>query len=234
MTQMNPLSKATQSGSIKAQRIQDLQSGLDALPNLQFPKIRGRNGEELSTDEAAVWKRVLNFRIATYLKPTGILETHAGPGISTFLYRHAAPDALLMDHVSCPPPGTTTADLIDIDPFGQPWDTVAAYYVAIRSSRVVMVSNGEALAVARNLLRGQRYHTTNCGRRMPIWVVSEYIPRMEALLAMPCRFYYAFPTTVRTIHSRKPFSGNVFRGCPQWMWWLLRYSPGNQQGGDHE
>ena len=37
------------------QRLEDLLIGLANLPNLDFPEVNGRNGEELATDEAAVY-----------------------------------------------------------------------------------------------------------------------------------------------------------------------------------
>ena len=80
-------------------RLKDLRIGLVNLPNLDFPQVDGRNGEELATDEAAVWKRVLNYRIVKFLRPRTILETHKGLGISTCIYSSICPEAILLDDI---------------------------------------------------------------------------------------------------------------------------------------
>src|SRR2546423_6745167 len=66
------------------------------MPRVSAPFTRGRNGEELGTDEAALWKRTLNYRIAAYLRPARILETHPGLRVSSAFYRAATPEAVLM------------------------------------------------------------------------------------------------------------------------------------------
>jgi len=158
------------------ERQQHFDAGIAALPKITLPEASGRNGEELATDEAAVWKRVLNFRLASFLSPTSVLETHPGLGISTAIYRHSCPKAVILDHNTYPHRGLSP-QLIDIDPFGQPWDTIASYSDAIACSSTVMISNGEAQAVVRNWKRAQRYPSENYGKRMTSWVVHEYIPR---------------------------------------------------------
>lgn len=196
--------------------------GLAALPKIDLPIVHGRNGEELATDEAAVWKRVINYRVSQHLQPNIILETHKGPGISTSLYRHACPNTLLVDHY-VPPNQLHHVELIDIDPFGQPWDTIAKYQHLLATCQALFVSNGEAYLVVRNLRKAQRYPTNNFGRRMPKWILEEYLPQLEKVLGVPCQFFYAFPTTVRSIHSKYELPSELFTGCPRWMWWLPKY-----------
>jgi hypothetical protein len=193
------------------------------MPKVRAPAVRGRNGEELATDEAAVWKRTLNYRIAAYLQPAGILETHPGLAISTAFYGEAAPGAALLRFGS--DRNLAGVDLIDIDPFGQPWDTIATCTRQIRHARAVLVSNGEAYAVVRRWSRAQRFPSKYYGREMPRWVVSEYLPRLEKALGIPCQFFYVFPTTVRSIHSRVRLPRALFTGCPQWMRWLKSCAP---------
>lgn len=204
------------------QRLEDWRIGLDNLPNLVFPDVGGRNGEELATDEAAVWKRVLNYRIVKFLQPRTILETHKGLGISTYIYRKTCPQALIFDDtpslVDLP-----TIDYLDIDPFGQPWDTISKYSALLEYSKLVAVSNGEAYAVTRNWTRAQKYPTQFYGKMLPKWVTSEYIPRLEIITGLKCQFYYAFPTTVRAIFSITRLPNDIFADCPQWMWWLKKY-----------
>jgi hypothetical protein len=209
---------------VNTSRRKVLDAGLSALPKVEFPSFQGRNGEELATDEAAVWKRVINYRVASYIQPRIVLETHRGYGISSVLYLHASPLATLLDH-NVPLSEIPYADIADIDPFGQPWDTISKYRRLLTTCQAVFVSNGEALLVIRNLRKAQRYPTDNFGTRIPHWVVNEYIPRLEATLNMPCRFFYVFPSTVRSIHSQTELPCQLFTDCPQWMWWLSKYVP---------
>lgn len=207
-------------------RMKFLYAGLAQLPDIDLSEA-GRNGEELATDEAAVWKRVLNYRVCSWLKPDRILETHPGLGISTRLYRHAHPAAeiVALDHWQNSSTLGRTFTLIDIDPFGQPWDVLDACVPWLCHPRqaVVMVSNGEALAVWRNLRRSQRYPTANYGKRLPRWVLDEYLPRLEQVTRMTVSFFYAFPTSIRSILSYKPLPSSLWDGCRQWQWWLKNY-----------
>jgi len=208
---------------LSLERARERDAALKLLSRIRLPSLSGKNGEELATDEAAVWKRVLNFRIARYLKPHSIFESHPGLGISTCLYRFVNRDVVLLsakDIVKL-----QMADLVDIDPFGQPWDIVGQYVNALRRSKVIMITNGEAYAVTRRWTNAQRHPSRYYGRKMPRWVVEEYLPRLESILRKPCRFFYVFPSTVRSIHSKLPLPKSLFAGCPQWMWWLKRYPP---------
>jgi hypothetical protein len=206
------------------QRLIDL--GLQELPALHYPGD-GRNGEALDTDEAAVWKRVLDYRIASYLKPRRLLETHPGLGISTALYRCAAPRTEVVQVELPLVYNSGPFDLVDVDPFGAPWDTLEQVKPIISQTTIIQVSNGEAHAVRRNLKRGQKFPTKNTGRKMPIWVVDEYLPRLERLLGLRTQFFYAFPTTVRVILAQRKLPKFIWRGCPHWMWWLAKYAPGD-------
>lgn len=205
-------------------RREELKHALSLLPAVALPHISGRNGEELATDEAAVWKRVLNYRVAQHIELHNVLETHPGFGISTRLYKHANPDARVYGPEKRPN-SKARMDLTDIDPFGQPWDALSEYAEIVRRSKVVMISNGEAYAVTRNWSRAQRFPSRYHGKEMPRWVVKEYIPRLEKVLGLPCRFFYVFPTTIRSIHSRRLLPRSIFSDCPRWMWWVARYAP---------
>jgi len=213
--------ESSTSSSEKREKL--LASGLSELPKLRFPKRVARNGEELATDEAAVWKRVLNYRIARLLKPDRILETHPGLGISSALYKHACPHAEFLQY-ELNGQLVKTADLIDIDPFGQPWDDLHNCIAFLSKRSVLLISNGEAHAVRRNLKRGQRFPTEYWGRKMPLWVVREYIPRLEEMTGFTARFFYAFPTSVRVVLSRITMPATLWSGCPHWMWWLAKYA----------
>lgn len=185
----------------------------------------GRSGEAIGVDEASVWKRVLNLRLARFLQPSRILETHGGLGVSTFFYRRAAPNAeivSLSDFKMC---RTLSGffDLIDIDPFGFPYDALDAALPLLAVQGVLLVSNGEAFAVGRNWQNVLYAPTTNVGRRLNRWVKDEYLPRLEALTGLTVRFFYAFPTTVRAVLSRRELPDELWRGCKQWKWYLERY-----------
>lgn len=201
-----------------------LDDGLRQLPAIEFP-LGGRNGETFATDEAAVWKRVLNYRLAQQVKPRLILETHPGLGISTVLYRQAYPKAQFIDLSQVQSDFHRPIELIDIDPFGSPWDMIDRVLPFLNARTVVQISNGEAHAVRRNLRRGQKYPTRYVGRQLPQWVIKEYLPRIERIVGLQVRFFYAFPTTVRVIMSRRTLPTHLWNGCPQWMWWLAKYAP---------
>jgi len=203
-----------------------LRRGLAELPDLPELHQRGRNGEELATDEAAVWKRVLDYRLAVWLKPARILETHGGMGIGTALYRHAAPQASIvaLTDYRLAVDLTGQFDLIDVDPFGLPYAALAYALPLLAPDGVLLVSNGEALAVWRNLRRQQYAPTENFGRRLPRWVVAEYLPRLAALTHLPVRFFYAFPSNVRAVLCAHELPAHLWHGCQQWMWWLQRYA----------
>jgi len=208
---------------MNAKRTTLLEMGLRELPALTFPSS-SRNGESLDTDEAAVWKRVLNYRLASYLRPNRLLETHPGVGISTILYRHASPKTRLVtldDALRC---RKCLIDFIDIDPFGAPWQSLEEVSCLISRDTVVQISNGEAHSVRRNLKRGQKYPTQYAGRLLPKWVINEYLPQLQSFLGLDVQFFYAFPTTVRAILSKTSLPNYLWRDCPQWMWWLEKYA----------
>jgi hypothetical protein len=138
------------------------------------------------------------------------------------VYRAASPKATIVSLLSGL--GTKTFALIDIDPFGAPWDTIETLSGIISLADVVFVSNGEAYAVRRGLRRGQKYPSRYSGRDMPKWVTSEYLPRLERVTRLNIEFFYAFPTTVRVVLSRSRLPSALWVGCPQWMWWLERYA----------
>jgi hypothetical protein len=208
-------------------RFTHLETGLAELPRLKAFGFKGRNGEELATDEAAVWKRVLAMRVAKWLKPRAVVETHPGLGVGTSLYRWAVPGVRLLTAESYATESHSPpyAEIVDIDPFGQPWDALRENQEIIRRCKCLMVSNGEALAVRRNLRRAQRFPTKYFGKRLPLWVAKELIPRVERVSGLRVQFFYAFPTSVRLILGRTTFPSSLWRGCPQWMWWLANYAP---------
>ena len=210
---------------MNTERHADMERGLAELPVLSGMNQPGRNGEELATDEAAVWKRVLNYRLARWLKPGRILETHAGLSISTVLYQHASPASetvSLAKGQTMPEDGAF--DLIDVDPFGAPWKTLTRVRGLLAHDGVMMVSNGEALAVWRNLRRQQAFPTEFYGKRMPRWVRDEYLERVSDAAGVPVRWFYAFPTTIRVVLSNRDLPDWLWDRCPQWMWWLRRYA----------
>jgi len=214
---------------LRGKRLVLWQEGMAELPWLPEFDQMGRNGEELATDEAAVWKRVLDLRVARWLRPDRILETHAGLGIGTALFRYACPQAEIVALRDWRSGGVAGwFGLVDVDPFGQSWDVLEVVVSHLSEDGILMVSNGEALAVWRNLRKQQRYPTGNFGKRLPIWVVDEYLPRLGNVTGLEVQFFYAFPTSVRVILSNREIPVELWRGCPRWMWWLEKYA-GKQQ-----
>jgi hypothetical protein len=207
---------------MNAERKRLFDDGLRELPAIDLPSA-DRNGEALDTDEAAVWKRVLNYRLASHLKPRRLIETHPGVGVSTTLYKHASPGTEFIpvsDAISMRGPSIS---MIDIDPFGSPWLSLEEVSCLISRETVIQVSNGEAHAVRRNLKRGQKYPTRYFGCRLPQWVIKEYLPHLENTVGLKVQFFYVFPTTVRVILANRPLPQHLWLGCPRWMWWLSKY-----------
>jgi hypothetical protein len=182
-----------------------------------------RNGETLATDEASVWKRVLNYRLARILQPKSILETHPGLGISTKLYILASPRSKI--HNLSDRCDSRSFDLVDVDPFGQPWDSLQSVLPHLSSRGVIMVTSGEIQAVVRRLTKAQRFKTPLFGKKTPEWVQDEHVPRLEYFCNAKAVFYYAFPTSVRVFLARRAIPDRVWKGCRRWMWWLNRYAP---------
>ncbi|OPY24779.1 MAG: tRNA (guanine(26)-N(2))-dimethyltransferase [Methanobacterium sp. PtaU1.Bin097] len=222
-------------------------NGLKNLPKTflnMYLGLEGENGEVLSYDEAEVWKRILNYRIAKHLKPHTILETHAGKGVSTELYRLALPSTLTAKShsvkskiISCrhwekeieliP---DNSCDLIDIDPFGQPYKTLEAALPKLKDNGVLMVTNGEMMSVVRHLKNTQHLKTDYYGKTAWQWVIERYLPYLEKVTGLTVQFFYAFPTTVRTILSKQELPRKLFKGCKQWMWWLEKYAMNYEDG----
>lgn len=197
--------------------------GLAELPDLPEFSKRGSNGESLAFDEAGVWKRVLDYRIAKFYQPGFILETHAGLGIGTALYRQACPSAEIISLSDCTQvPQNIDFDLIDIDPCGQPW--LALEHVRISDRTILMVTNGEAFAVMRGLKKSLRYPTEYKGKDIHKWVLHEYLPILEQITQLEVRFFYCFPTSIRVILAGFEMPEKLFAGCKQWMWWTEKYA----------
>lgn len=204
-------------------RVLFLCKGLKELPDLPEFSQTGSNGESLAFDEAGVWKRVLDYRIAKYFQPVRILETHKGLGLGTALYKYASPKSEIISLTDCTKvPLDIDFDLIDIDPCGQPW--TALEHVKLNKKTILMITNGEVYAVQRGLKKSLRYPTEYKGRDIPKWVVNEYLPKLEDITKMNVQFFYCFPTSVRVILSKFVMPSELFEGCQQWMWWTARYS----------
>jgi hypothetical protein len=212
---------------MNAARQADYDAGMRQLP----PELRGycvkagRNGETLSFDEAEVWKRVLDYRIAHYLKPEVIVETHKGTGCGTLAFTLASPRSLIysctdfekdLRHV----PDGAVAELIDIDPFGHPYAAIEASLRLLAPNGVMLITNGEMMQVVRGLKKGQHIPTDYRGRDAVRWVREQFIPEIARMTGLPMRFYYCFPTTVRLIMTHRLLSPSLFAGCPQLMAWL--------------
>jgi hypothetical protein len=209
-------------------RFYDWLIGIRQLPELPEFYQEGRPGEELATDEAAVWKRVLDFRVCKYLKPKRIIETHGGLGIGTAIFRSIDPETEIIsctnfkiDTVSL----TGKFDLVDVDPFGAPWKALECVKNLYDQDSVVMVTNGEAFAVSRGLRKSQMYPSELKGKQLPQWVVHHYIPILEEITKLNMVFFYCFPTSVRVILSgNKEFPLALFKDCPKFMSWTKKYS----------
>ena len=191
----------------------------------------GESGEELAVDEACVWKRVLDYRLIKKFKPKNILETHAGLGVATDLYKLASPKSSIVSckHFQTDIPKNMIFDYIDIDPFGQPYE--ALEHTLIKHSDVNtiwQITNGEIMQVSRNL-KGVKLKSEYTGKDCYKWAEEVYIPWMEEYLDLKCQYYYIFPTSVRAVFSNKKISRELFKGCPVYMGWITKYKDNNRR-----
>lgn len=208
-----------------------LEQGLNELPR-EFVEtyigVDGKNGETLALyDEAEVWKRVLNYRLARFLNPYRIVETHGGLGISTALYRMACDAEIIScSHFQSDLLNIDKADFIDIDPFGQPYEALELVIQKIDRSKqaILLVSNGEMVSVVRRLKNTQYLKTDYYGKTAYRWVEEQYLPFLEEKTGLSIQFYYIFPTTVRAILANFKIPEVVFSGCKKYMWWIEKYA----------
>lgn len=211
-----------------------LNQGLCELPNDYVNRhihMTGENGETLSMyDEAEVWKRVLNYRLARTVKPKIILETHAGKGVSTDLYRMASPKSNIISSQKyqdvIPIIQDNSLDFVDVDPFGMPYEAIELVKNKLKNNCVLLVSNGEMFAVTRRL-NTVHLKTDYYGKESYKWVEKQYLSKLEELTGLTVQFYYIFPTTVRVILSDMKLPNDLFRGCKQYMWWIEKYVKGD-------
>lgn len=210
---------------INKDRLEFYNKGLEQLPAdfvTEHSAKQGKNGETLIYDEAEVWKRVLNYRIAKHLKPTQIIETHGGKGLSTDLYRLASPESKI---ISCQNYENELSEIndisfADIDPFGRCWDCLDFLIPRLADKFILSVTNGEMLSVCRNL-KNIKYPTSHYGKEAYKWTEREFIPQLEELTSAHAVFYYMFPTTCRVILAKGiELPENLFDGCKRRMWWL--------------
>jgi hypothetical protein len=200
---------------------------LRELPLKGMPIWRSKNGEGIFHDEAEIQKRIISFRIAKKIKPKTILESHPGIGVGSALYMRAAPRADLK-RLSDSVEDDCNGALIDIDPFGRPWDILLHHRDSLRRASAVQVTSGEIYSVVRNWKRTFQFATRRVGAKAPQWVTTEFIPRVEDITLMKCQFFYAFPTSVRLILSPGRLPESIWNGCERWLWWF------SKQGENHE
>ena len=214
---------------LSPERMADIEAGLAQLPADFVARWHQAEGaaEGLRTSDGAVWKRVLNWRVARYLigqrGRATVVETHPGIGVGSDLYRMAG-----MSIVSAPRYQelklTGDYDLIDVDPSGQCWDALDVVIPHLGPKTVLMVTNGEAFMVWRNWTRRQRYPTKHYGKRMGVWARDEFVPKLTELTGLPVRFFFVHPNIVRAVLAHDELPETLWEGCPRYMWWLKRYN----------
>jgi hypothetical protein len=208
-----------------------LEQGLNELPKEfveNYIVVDGKNGETLAAyDEAEVWKRVLNYRLARFLHPYRIVETHGGLGVSTALYRMACDAEIIScSHFQSELLDVNKADFIDIDPFGQPYEAIELAIQKLDRSKkaILQISNGEMVSVVRRLKNTQYLKTDYYGKTAHRWVEEQYLPFLEQKTGLNIQFYYIFPTTVRMVLANFKIPETVFSGCKKYMWWIEKYA----------
>lgn len=213
------------------ERIKFLKLGIKELPNefLDYAKtISGENGEIFDADEAGVWKRVLDYRLAKFLKPKYVLETHSGKFLASKLYELASPESTLisMTHYQDLPDKIDdgVVDFVDVDPYGLPYDALKYVMPKLADKFVISITNGEIVQVTRKL-KGVYLKSNYSGKDSWKWVENIYIPYLEKLLNADAAYFYIFPTSVRVILSKGiELPSELFEGCEKYMWWIKKYA----------
>ena len=211
------------------ERRNTINKALTYLPKEFLEKeINGKNGESVTTDEAEVWKRVLNYRLIKYQQPHLILETHKGNGVGTFLALLACSTSEIISctHFETQIPQDVLFDFIDIDPFGFPYKALNLCKHLLKKNGIMVITSGEILTITRNL--GTAITPTKYkGKQSWQFVEKDYIPYIENQTKLKCQFFYAYPTSVRIVLSNRSLPKILFDDCPKWMWWLKRYAEPN-------
>ena len=190
----------------------DYAKGLSFLNN-QFKdemlKIESavENGEGLFSDEAAVWKRVLNLRIAKQMKNIRLFERHPGRNVNTLM--------LDAHNVKYTLASIQNSNWIDIDPYGFPYEFLSEIGEHFSDNLMLTVTSGEIVSVVRNL-KNTKFDTNFYGRTAWKYIIDEYIPFVENTTGMQVRGFYAFPTSVRLIVSNLDLDyTKIFKDCPK-------------------
>jgi hypothetical protein len=198
-----------------------LQIAMAELPSRVLRTPEGRNGEGIFHDEAEIQKRIISYRLSRYLQPNQIIESHPGLGLGSRIYREASPTSIHGTiNATIPVSPSKQIILVDIDPFGSPWSTLNRHAGLVQTAQVVQITSGEIYAVVRNWKRAQRIPTMNFGKLAPKWVEEEYIPNLERFLGKKCRYFYAFPTSVRVVLSNSRLPSCIWAGCLRWLSWF--------------
>jgi hypothetical protein len=212
--------------SLPRERLAYVESVLAELPRdlvRELREISGDNGAQLATDEAAAWKRVLSYRIAKYLQPRRILETHAGLHVGTRVYKRAAhAEIISLDRFNAASTlPVASCDLVDVDPNGACWDALVYARRCLKSNGVLLVTNGEALMVSRRMLAHVK-HCEHAAEGVVTWAEQDCIPRLERETGLSAQFHYVFPTSLRVVLSNAELPRALFADCPVRMWYLAR------------
>lgn len=210
------------SHTVNSKRLKIILNGLEELPRdfIRLAAADGVQGELVTTDEAEVWKRVLNYRLGKHFQFDTILETHAGKGIGTKLMLMANENSKItsLSHFQSQMPADKSFDFIDIDPWGFPYEALDLALPLLKDDGVLAITSGESAAVTRNL-PNRRIETNHKGKDSWKYVEDDYIPFLEQRTGLKCQFFYAFPTSIRTILTNNKTPKSIFKDCPQYMWW---------------
>jgi hypothetical protein len=207
---------------LNIQRVRIIREALSQLPREYVEsEFEGKNGEILASDEAEAWKRVINYKLVKYKKPSTILETHTGAGYGKKLMLMAHPEAKItsLTHFQTQIPKGQMFDFIDIDPFGFPYEALFLVNHMLKENGVLAITSGEVCSITRKL--GNSFLKTQyTGAQAWKFVEHDYIPYLEDYTKLKCQFFYAYPTSVRVILSNEKLPDFIFEGCPKWMWWF--------------
>lgn len=194
----------------------EIDNAISMLP-IVFKKHGTTSGEGIFSHSGAAWKRVLQYRIAAWEKPSRILETHGGEHIGTQYYLYASPGS---DIVSCQCWESDIAgvascfDLIDVDPYACPLEAVNAVRKLLCDNGIMMVTSGMAYGVRRGIGNASEFKGL-CGVRL--WVEKEYLPELKQVSQLEVRHFYIHHHMVRAVLSNTELPSYLFNDCPKFL-----------------
>lgn len=223
---MRDIDKCKMMGDEWSQRFYDFIEGIKRLPKFLVDEIfnnatpQGEAGEMIF-DDCSVWKRVLGYRFAEYFKPGLVVETHAGLGIGSRIYKEAHPSSQIISMTKfeseIPKLADQSIDFCDVDPFGHPYSAIEQVMPKMKKSGFILVTSGEIFQVSRGLNKACKIKTQYKGKEAWKYVYADLVPYLQELTGMAVRVLYIYHTSVRLACCDADWPDSLVEGLPLFL-----------------